>query len=118
MEKKELSDLMPEEILNLIEQSDEEFAQIEAIIDDFNQQVDDKLGIIYARFCLQRGLLMSYNYVRRKTFKDNKNYWEYWYKYGTPEQFFLMSRQVYLDPQSGAPRLKMVISGELKRDDD
>ena len=98
--------LNPEEIITAIE-----------AVDSLSQQINEKenecLGTIYARFCLLKAKMMVATHVTRRSFEGRPNYWEYWYKLNTSDEFFLMSRELVIEPDG--PKLNITFSAELTK---
>lgn len=89
-------------------------------VDELSEQINlkesDCLVKIFTRFCLLHGLLIDFDQIRRKNFSERPNYWEYWYKYGTKQQFFLMSRELLVN--DNVPALNIVFSKALTKDNE
>jgi hypothetical protein len=110
--QEEKSNIEPDDLLNAFDQVDEWLEEIQ-------KQEDEALNKIFLRFCLLKGKAIDFDQVRRKRYPANPNFWEYYYRPGTPEQFFLMSRELIVDlGNNGVERhLRISFSRELLKED-
>lgn len=89
---------------------------VKLILAQITAKEEDCLKTIHSRYCLVKMLPISIGDVSR--FQPDKvkapNYWEYWYKWDTPDQAFLMSRLVEF--KDGLPTLIIAFNKELARE--
>ena len=94
--------LHPEQIITAIE-------AVDSISQQINEKENECLRTIYARFCLLKVKMMVATHVTRRSFKGRPNYWEYWYQSGTPDEYFLMSRELVVE--DGEPETEYHVFG-------
>jgi hypothetical protein len=97
----------------------EAFDRVDEWLEEIQKQEDEALNKIFLRFCLLKGKAINFDYVRRKRYPANPNFWSYYYKPGTPEQYFLMSRELVVSlGVNGVERtLRISFSPELLKED-
>lgn len=85
-------------------------------VDDINAKEAECLHTIHSRFCILNGISINIKDISRyhpdKRLKPN--YWEYWYRWETKEEAFLMSRELSI--QSGEIKLDITFSKDLIRE--
>lgn len=106
------SNMEPDEMLKA-------FDVLDGWLEEIQKQEDEALNKIFVRFCLLKGKVIDFDDVRRKRYPANPNFWSYYYKPGTPEQFFLMSREliVNLGTNGVERKLNISFSKELLKED-
>jgi len=89
------------------------------LLADVTAREEDCLKRIHARYCIPRALGIDVGDISRYVPgpEQKPNYWEYWFKWGTPQQFFLMSRNFYIN-DAGLPVLDIVFHKDLMREGD
>ena len=110
--EEEKSNLAPNDVM-------EAFDRVDDWLEEIQKQEDEALNKIFLRFCLLKGKAIDFDQVRRKRYSGNPNFWSYYYKPGTPEQFFLMSRELLVKCGDGRVEryLNIIFSGELMKED-
>ena len=95
------------------------FDQVDEWLEEIQKQEDEAVDRIFLRFCLLKGKAIDFDQVRRKRFPANPNLWTYYYKYGTPEQYFLLTRELIVEMgDEGIKRhLRIVFNPELLKED-
>lgn len=91
--------------------------QLQAMLKAIADQEAQCLLTIHSRYCLIKGFEINVADVSRYQ-PDKKlrpNYWEFWYKWNKPEQYFLMSRDVEVDASANA-HLFIAFNKELARE--
>lgn len=90
-------------------------SQIKKWIADINEREEQCLKTIHARYCIPRALHHNAADVSRYYPVDgNKNLYQYWYKFGTPQAFMLMQRELVFEDNQ--PKLNIVFNADLARE--
>lgn len=104
-------ELLKDEPVNLIPKP------LAELLAQINDKEEECLKTIHARFCIPRAIQISVGDISRyyPDKVNDPNYYEYWYKWQTPHQFFLMSRRLNISLDRG-PILDIQYNKKLKRD--
>ncbi|MGN6639350.1 MAG: hypothetical protein ACTHJ8_10600 [Mucilaginibacter sp.] len=107
----ERSTLEPNAIMEAIDAVDD-------LLEQIRKQEEECLKRVFTRFCFLTGREINLDNVRRKTYQDNPNFWEYYFMIGEIK-VFLMSREVTVKTSDGQPEynLNIIFNPEFLKED-
>lgn len=96
--------------------TDQAKADLQKAIDNIAAKEAECFRTIHARYCILNHIAINVSDVGR--YQPDKrlrpNYWEYWLRWETKEQAFLMSREVYIE--NGEIKLDVTFRKDLIRE--
>lgn len=108
--------LIDTKTINQTYATDKAKEDLQKAVDDINAKEAECLSTIHSRFCILNSIPILVSDISRyqpdKTLKPN--YWEYWYKWETKQEAFLMSRELSI--QNGEIKLDITFSKSLIRE--
>lgn len=99
-----------------------EAAIMEAIeaVDTISEQIRmreaDCVKRVFTRFCLLKFKTLDPSQVDIKNYEVRPNFTNYYYRFGTPDQYWLMSAELIIEHD--VPKLNVLFNNELVKDNE
>jgi len=94
----------PEHIMKAIE-------MVDSISEQIRKREADCLKSVFTRFCLIKFKTLDPSQVDIKNYPVRPNFTNYYYKFGTHEQYWLMSTELIIEDNE--PKLNVLFNAEL-----